>query len=266
MEIDQALLAHPGVQQAVTFAMPHSTLGEEVAAAVVLHENATVIEHELQNFLARSLADFKIPRRIAIVSEIPKGPTGKIQRMGLAEKLLDCHKDSLQKVEKDLPCTVLEQQIASLWSAILGQENIGLHDSFLQLGGDSISGAQLRSRIRDLFQLDVSWLNLFQDANTVAGLAAFIQNHPQENGLSLFPPLVASPDHRQLPLAFAQEPLWLATQLDTENTAFNRSLILRLEGHLNVQALETFSNEIVRRHEALRTTFPFWPGRSKAVD
>ncbi|HBP86507.1 MAG TPA: AMP-binding protein [Nitrospirales bacterium] len=255
LEIDQALLSHPAIQQAVTFAMPHPTLGEEVAAAVVLQEQAIVTEAELQNFLTQSLAEFKIPRRIVITSEIPKGPTGKLQRIGLSEKLLDGLHDS-QKTGEAPSRSVLEQQIAWLWSSILGQEDIGLHESFLQLGGDSISGGQLRSRIRDLFQVELSWLQLFQETNTVAGLAALIQNHLPENGSSPIPPLVALPDQRRLPLAFAQEPLWLATQFNTGNTAYNRSLILRLEGHLHMQALERSLNEIVRRHEALRTTFP----------
>lgn len=259
LEIDQALLGHPAVQQAVAFALPHSTLGEEVAAAVVVQESASVTESELQNFLAHSLADFKIPRRITFVSEIPKGPTGKIQRIGLAEKILEDHQDSLQKTEAVSPFSVLEQQIASLWSSILGREDIARHDSFLHLGGDSISGAQLRSRIRDLFQVDVSWLQLFQEANSVAGLAKFIHAHPPENGLSTFPPLVRSPVHAQLPLAFVQEPLWVATQLDPANTAYNRSLILSLKGPLNRQALEGALNDIVRRHESLRTTFLLGP-------
>jgi acyl-CoA synthetase (AMP-forming)/AMP-acid ligase II len=255
VEIDQALLGHPAVQQAVTFALPHPTLGEEVAAAVVLQEFATATESELQNYLAQSLADFKIPRQIIFVSEIPKGPTGKIQRIGLGEKILDCHQKALPKSRELLPPTILEQQISSLWSSILGREDIALQDSFLHLGGDSISGAQLRSRIRDLFQVDVPWLQLFQEASSVAGLAKFIQDHPTENGLSTFPPLVRSLDRTQIPLAFVQEPLWLATQLDPANTAYNRSLILSLNGPLNKQALERSLDDIVRRHEALRTTF-----------
>ena len=259
LEIDQALLGHPAIQQAVTFALAHPTLGEEVAAAVVLKEQATVTEAELQNFLAASLAEFKIPRRIAIVLDIPKGPTGKIQRIGLGEKLFTGLQESRGKTGNNLPRTDLERQIASLWSGILGQENIALHDSFLQLGGDSISGAQLRSRIRDLFQVDVSWLQLFQEANSIAGLAKFIQDHPPENGRSTFPPLVGSPPHVQLPLAFVQEPLWLTTQLDPANTAYNRSLTLSLKGPLNRQVLEGALHDIVRRHESLRTTFLLGP-------
>ena len=86
-EVDEVLLQHPAVAQAVAFAMPHKRLGEEVAAAVVLHEGAAADERELREHAARHLADFKVPKTILILPDIPKGPTGKVQRIGLAEKL-----------------------------------------------------------------------------------------------------------------------------------------------------------------------------------
>jgi acyl-CoA synthetase (AMP-forming)/AMP-acid ligase II len=86
-EVDEVLLDHPAVAQAVTFAMPHDKLGEEVAAAVVLREGASAEERELRDFAARRLADFKVPRKIVFLPEIPKGATGKLQRIGLAAKL-----------------------------------------------------------------------------------------------------------------------------------------------------------------------------------
>ncbi|MEZ4866984.1 MAG: acyl--CoA ligase [Caldilineaceae bacterium] len=86
-EVDDILMEHPAVQQVVTFAMPHEKLGEEVAAAVVLREGSDATERELRTFAATRLADFKVPRKILFLTEIPKGATGKLQRIGLAEKL-----------------------------------------------------------------------------------------------------------------------------------------------------------------------------------
>ncbi len=86
-EVDEALLDHPAVAQVVTFALPHDKLGEEVAAAVVLREGQTATESELRNFLSERLAAFKTPRKIIFLEEIPKGATGKLQRIGLAQKL-----------------------------------------------------------------------------------------------------------------------------------------------------------------------------------
>jgi acyl-CoA synthetase (AMP-forming)/AMP-acid ligase II len=86
-EVDEVILDHPDVAQVVTFSMPHEKLGEDVAAAVVLTDGATLAEKELQDFVAERLADFKVPRIILFVDEIPKGATGKLARIGLAEKL-----------------------------------------------------------------------------------------------------------------------------------------------------------------------------------
>ena len=87
LEVDEVLLRHPAVAEAVTFAIPHEKLGEEVGAAVVLAEGHEATERELRTYLAEHLAAFKVPRRIVFVAEIPKGATGKIQPIGLAEKL-----------------------------------------------------------------------------------------------------------------------------------------------------------------------------------
>jgi acyl-CoA synthetase (AMP-forming)/AMP-acid ligase II len=86
-EVDDVIQAHPAVAQVITFAMPHPKLGEEVAAAVVLKEGASATENELREFAGRTLADFKVPRKILFLDEIPKGATGKLQRIGLAAKL-----------------------------------------------------------------------------------------------------------------------------------------------------------------------------------
>jgi acyl-CoA synthetase (AMP-forming)/AMP-acid ligase II len=87
LEVDEVLMDHPAVMQVVTFAMPHEKLGEDVAAAVVLREGQSLTERELRDFASTKLADFKVPRKILFMAEIPKGATGKLQRIGLAAKL-----------------------------------------------------------------------------------------------------------------------------------------------------------------------------------
>jgi len=87
LEVDTVIMDHPAVAQVVTFAVPHDMLGEDIAAAVVLREGAACDERELRNFVGSRVADFKVPRKILFLTEIPKGATGKLQRIGLAEKL-----------------------------------------------------------------------------------------------------------------------------------------------------------------------------------
>lgn len=87
IEVDTVLMDHPAVAQCLTFALPHPMLGEEVAAAIVLREGQSVPDHELRAFASSRLAAFKVPRKIVFLAEIPKGATGKLQRIELAEKL-----------------------------------------------------------------------------------------------------------------------------------------------------------------------------------
>ena len=87
LEVDNIIQSHPAVAQTVTFAMPHPKLGEEVAVAIVLNEGAEATDREIKDFASEKLADFKVPRKVLFLDEIPKGATGKMQRIGLAEKL-----------------------------------------------------------------------------------------------------------------------------------------------------------------------------------
>jgi acyl-CoA synthetase (AMP-forming)/AMP-acid ligase II len=175
-EVDEVLLSHPLVLQAVTFAMPDPILGEEVATAVVLRQ-PEASEKDLRRFAAAHLADFKVPRRILILEDIPKGPTGKLQRIGLAEKLdllprtKPCTEGSLAP---EWPCTPLERKLADLWSQVLKTGPVGLHQDFLDLGGDSLLAGRLAARIAQTFEIKVSLIDLL-DAPTVYEQARWIE-------------------------------------------------------------------------------------------
>jgi acyl-CoA synthetase (AMP-forming)/AMP-acid ligase II len=172
LEIEEALLDHPSVAQAVAFAVPHPLLGEEVAAAVVLRLEGTATERELRAFLSARLADYKIPWKIVFHADIPKSPTGKFQRIGLAEKL--GMQEVLTKEEEAhayvAPSTPLEAELAETCAQVLGLERVGVDDDFLQLGGDSMLATLFLTRIRDAMQVTVTPIDFF-DAPTMAGLA-----------------------------------------------------------------------------------------------
>ncbi|MBD3562175.1 AMP-binding protein, partial [Planktothrix sp. FACHB-1355] len=170
-EVDEVLLEHPAVAQALTFAAPHTLLGEDVAAAVVLKEGITVSELEIKEFVAQKLADFKVPRVVLFLDEIPKGPTGKLQRIGLAEKLgLTASNPTADLVEYAPPQTINEIKLAEIWSQVLKIEKIGIHNNFFQLGGDSILAAQIVNRVREAWGVELSFLIFFQQP-TVANMA-----------------------------------------------------------------------------------------------
>jgi acyl-CoA synthetase (AMP-forming)/AMP-acid ligase II/aryl carrier-like protein len=179
-EIDEALLQHPGVLQAVAFSLPHPTLGEDVAAAVVLRPGQAPTAGELRRFVASRLADFKVPRKIVFLSEIPKGPTGKVQRIGLAEKL----KPELEALaagstaQRQPPLTATEQRLVALWQEVLNIGEVGIHDDFFLLGGDSLRGAQLLTRLRELSLADLTLSDLLNHP-TVFEMASLVEKEPR---------------------------------------------------------------------------------------
>ena len=176
-EVDDVLTQHPGVEQAVAFAVPHPTLGEDVAAAVVLRKGQRVSARDLRRFAAGSLADFKVPRQIVFLAEIPKGATGKVQRMGLAERLraeLEASKTD-ESEGGSVPRTPVEAELAAIWQGVLGIPSIGVHDDFLALGGDSIRAVRVLAQINDRFDLVLTIRDMF-DTPTIADIAGLIEN------------------------------------------------------------------------------------------
>jgi acyl-CoA synthetase (AMP-forming)/AMP-acid ligase II/acyl carrier protein len=156
-EVEEVLLDHPAVTQAVTFAIPHDTLGEEVAAAVVLREQAAVGVRDLQEFTATRLAEFKVPRRVIIVEELPTGSTGKVQRVGLAEKLgLTVAGAANGTAQYTAPRTPIERSLADIWGQVLSLEGVSIDDNFFDLGGHSVLAVEVVKRIEKKLGLQVN--------------------------------------------------------------------------------------------------------------
>ncbi len=174
-EIDEALLEHPDVLQAVAFAVPHPTLGEDLAAAVILCDGAKADEFGLRNFLFARLASFKVPSSIAFVDAVPKGVTGKIQRTTLHEKL-----GHLLRKAFIAPRSDIERSLDLVFRDVLGCEPVGVDDNFFFLGGDSLKGAQVMARIAAKHGVEVAVPVLFSHP-TIASLAVEVEAAKTEN-------------------------------------------------------------------------------------
>jgi acyl-CoA synthetase (AMP-forming)/AMP-acid ligase II/acetyltransferase-like isoleucine patch superfamily enzyme/acyl carrier protein len=171
-EVDEVLNQHPAIAQAIAFAVPHPTLGEDVAAAIVLKESAVVTEREILDFAAARLVDFKVPSQILIIDEIPKGPTGKLQRIGLADKL--ANKLAAKRNSSFVaPKTLGEKQLAEIWMKLLNVKEVGIRDSFYTLGGDSLSTVVMITEIEKHLHVKLS-LDAFLRSPTIETLAKLI--------------------------------------------------------------------------------------------
>lgn len=162
LEVDAALMELEEVFQVVTFAVPHPTLGEDVAAAVVLHPGVKLSVVKMREFLFQRLVDFKIPSQIAIVETIPTGATGKLQRIGLHEKLVNQLKPVFTA-----PQTEIEHALAAIWTEVLGNEAIGLQDNFFALGGDSLKATQMIVRINQAFNVEFPLATVFRSPTLI---------------------------------------------------------------------------------------------------
>lgn len=168
-EVDESLLLHPGVAQAAAFAVLHPLLGETVAAAVVLKPSFEVTEKDLREFAGKRLALFKIPERIFFLDEIPKGPTGKIQRVELAARLGVRELRPAAQSSFVAPRSKIEKRIAAIFTEALGVNRIGVCDNLFDLGGDSLLAVSLLARINHETGAELSDLEFIVEP-TVSGI------------------------------------------------------------------------------------------------
>ncbi|HTZ02607.1 MAG TPA: condensation domain-containing protein [Xanthobacteraceae bacterium] len=252
-EVDEALLEHPAVAEAVTFAVPHPTLGEDVAAAVVLRPGAEASAQDIRQFAAARLAAFKVPRQIVFPKALPKSATGKVNRIGLAAKLGVA--DAAPGESYTAPRTPLENALAGIWSAVLGRDRVGIYDDFFALGGDSLSAAQALTGIYDVMQLKVEVSGLF-DAPTVAEMAEHLERLIQAGQARQPASAIASLSRTAPPPASpAQERLWTLQQALPDLPFFNIVEMLRITADVDPEILQRAFDAVVRRHEIFRTTF-----------
>ncbi|HEY3439755.1 MAG TPA: AMP-binding protein [Paludibaculum sp.] len=201
-EIDEVLLAHPAVRQALAFAIPHAQLGEELGAAVEVHAGQAVDPRQLRQWVSARLAGFKVPRVVKIVDVIPKGPTGKLQRIGLAQVLGIEQMDDTVLGEFVAPRTEREERIASIWRQMLPGARAGVEDRFEALGGDSLLAATMLAAVGAAEGVEIPYLR-FVEEGTIAAIAAEIEARPADAGRVIVPlqpegtrrPLFCVPGH-----------------------------------------------------------------------
>jgi amino acid adenylation domain-containing protein len=259
-EIEAALREQPGVAQAVVVVY-EETEGDKRLVAYVVRDPRTerfeLSREKLSQGLRKSLPEYMVPGTIIELETLPQTSSGKIDRRALATISPYDYRDEKTYVA---PRTAPEEVLANIWAELLQTDRIGIHDNFFELGGHSLLAVQAIARMRSSLGLEPTVRTLFEEP-TIARLMAKLGDASINTKTFTPPPIARRSDQDRIPLSFAQQRLWFLSQLEPGNHIHHIPLTVRLTGVLNERAFSAALNEISRRHEILRTSFPVSEGR-----
>jgi amino acid adenylation domain-containing protein len=251
-EIEAVLAQHAAVRQCKVLVQEITPDDKRLVAYVICDEQPV---SELRAFLKERLPEYMIPATFVTLAQMPLTSSGKVDRKALPQP------DQEQREQPLVPPrTLTEQQLADMWSELLGLKQVSIHENFFDLGGHSLLLTQLASRMRNTMNVELPLRSLFE-APTLMALAERVEAARNSSvGVSLSP-ITRARREESLPLSFAQERLWFIDQLEPESAAYNIPRAIQLTGTLQISTLEQSLSELVQRHEVLRTRFVSLDGR-----
>ncbi|MBD2520193.1 amino acid adenylation domain-containing protein, partial [Nostoc sp. FACHB-973] len=249
-EIEALLNQHDDVQASCVIAREDTPGDKRLVAYVVPYQHSTPTTNELRQFLKAKLPDYMVPSAFVMLESMPLTSNGKVDRRALPAP--DLYSERTEKYVA--PRTPIEEILAQIWAQVLQLPQLGIHDNFFELGGHSLLATQLVSRIRNIFKVELPLRELFARA-TLAELAQEIEQLQQQNLELSAPPILPRTENAELALSYAQQRLWFLDQFEPNSPFYNMSIALRLAGTVQVAALDQSFQEIIHRHEALRTNF-----------
>ncbi|MBW4564791.1 MAG: amino acid adenylation domain-containing protein [Mojavia pulchra JT2-VF2] len=253
-EISTALSQHPAVRESVVIAR-EETSKEKRLVAYIVPTSVSVSDNDFRNFLKAKLPEYMIPTSFVILKALPLTTNGKLDR-----NALPAPEDVVSRETTFIPPrTPVEEVLAGIWAQLLGVPQISIEDNFFDLGGHSLLATQVISRIRTTFGVEMPLPQLFESAN-LAALAAQIEIAMRGEQLAIAT-ITPVPRDKNLPLSFAQQRLWFFDQFEPGSPSYNLPRTVRLQGKLNIDALSASLNEIIKRHEILRTSFAISDGQ-----
>ncbi|HET9714224.1 MAG TPA: amino acid adenylation domain-containing protein, partial [Pyrinomonadaceae bacterium] len=249
-EIEAVLSQHPDVRESVVLAREDTTGNQQLVAYVVTKAQVPSVS-ELHGFLKARLPAYMATLAFVFMNELPLTPNGKLDRKALpaATHIRDSNAE-----EHLAPRTAIEDLVIGIWSDVLKVETIVREDNFFELGGHSLLGTQVVSRIKEVFSVELPLRILFERP-TVREVSEAIEALLRGSEVATAPALERVSRDRAIPLSFGQQRLWFLDKLEPDSPFYNLHRAVRFSGELNVQALERAFNEVVQRHESLRTTF-----------
>ncbi|AYG80698.1 Linear gramicidin synthase subunit D [Streptomyces hundungensis] len=255
-EVEAELAAQPEVRQAAALVRGEDERGDRLVAYVVATEPGGAEADLLRERLARSLPEYMVPAVIVFLDELPLTPQGKLDR-----RALPAAEEEARAPRGRGPRTPVEDILCGIFADVLGKDAVGIDDDFFAVGGDSLLGTRVVSRIRTALSVELPIRTLFEQ-RTVAGVAEQLGTEE-----AVRPPLrrTERADGEPLPVSFTQTRLWFLNRLDPDSAAENVSFVARLSGPLDVVALDAALGDVVARHESLRTVFPEVDGEPRQV-
>ncbi|MGH3918222.1 MAG: amino acid adenylation domain-containing protein, partial [Pseudonocardiaceae bacterium] len=256
-EIETVLRTHPEVDRAVVVARCDQPGAPRLVAYLVAAPGRTPSVEQLRALLAQTLPAYLVPAAFVLLDALPLSAHGKLDRRALPAPPTD--RDA--SADRVAPRTGTERVLAQIWADVLGLDAVGVEADFFALGGDSILGVRVLSRIRAVLGADLPVRALF-DTRTVARLAELVAAADQTSPAV---PIPRVSRERALPLSPAQQRLWVLDDVSAGGTEYNTGVGLRLSGVLDRAALRTALAGLVGRHESLRTTFDTVDGHGVAL-
>src|ERR1700677_1134463 len=255
-EIEAALREIAGVREAVVVAREQGSGQKRLGAYLGGDEAEVPGTGELREQLQERLPEYMVPTAYVWMERLPLTANGKLNRKALPEP------EAVQAGQEQSyvgPRTPTEELLCGIWAKVLGVERVGVEDNFFELGGHSLLATQVVSQLRQVFGIELPLRQVFE-APTVAGLAVRVEEAQQAGEGRRILPLEAVERGEELALSYAQQRLWFIDQLEGGSAAYNIAVAVRMKGKLEVEVLRRSLNEVVRRHEALRTRFEMRSG------
>ncbi|GHO80001.1 hypothetical protein KSD_77720 [Ktedonobacter sp. SOSP1-85] len=251
-EVEHVLMEHPDVSTCV--ALVRNDVGAEtcLVAYLVGNEKASLPSiSELRRFAQDKLPGYMLPTFILPLTSLPLMANGKVD----VKQLPAPDNDAIQPQEAEHALSPVEELVLQSWQEVLQREQPGLFENFFEIGGHSLLATQVISRLRHMTGADIPVRTLFE-APTIAQLSKRLQQllsqgHQQRE----VPPLVPVSRNQRLPLSFAQQRLWFLSQLAPESSAYTIPFTVSFQGQLDQRALQLSLEQVIQRHEVLRTTF-----------
>ena len=257
-EIEVALRGHQGLRDALVTAQEDDLGGKRLVAHLIAQQGKATTAEELRRYLRDKLPDYMLPSHYLFLESFPLTPNGKIDRQALP---IAAQKEVALGENCATPRTAIEDILAGICAQVLGVDRVGVYDNFFDLGGHSLMVMLVIARVRDSFQIELPLLSFFESP-TVAELAKKVEAALKFGDETKTPPIVSRVSRSgELPLSFAQERLWFLSNLDPGNISYHEHVAIAAPGLVDLTIMRRTINDIVRRHETLRTTFTSIDGR-----